>query len=159
MRGALVTFIAKVEGVVKEKFSGAPPQTRPFCPLNKNSSRRHWFDHIAKYCSVNKENRQSNIAVDRNEVVTKKELFVIPDIALASAVKYGPSKEWFIDSGATKHATFQKHLLSEYNELRRPSKIYFGGNSVISAIGEGKVKLMCDDGNNSCVLSLQKACS
>ena len=27
MKGALVTFIAKVEGVVKEKFSGAPPQT------------------------------------------------------------------------------------------------------------------------------------
>ena len=26
MRGALVTFIAKVEGVVKEKFSGAPPE-------------------------------------------------------------------------------------------------------------------------------------
>ena len=26
MKGALVTFIAKVEGVVKEKFSGAPPQ-------------------------------------------------------------------------------------------------------------------------------------
>ena len=27
MKGKLVTFIAKVEGVVKEKFSGAPPQT------------------------------------------------------------------------------------------------------------------------------------
>ena len=27
MKGALVTFIAKVEGVVKEKFSGAEPQT------------------------------------------------------------------------------------------------------------------------------------
>ena len=27
MKGALVTFIAKIEGVVKEKFSGAPPQT------------------------------------------------------------------------------------------------------------------------------------
>ena len=27
MKGALVTFIAKVEGVVEEKFSGAEPQT------------------------------------------------------------------------------------------------------------------------------------
>ena len=27
MKGALVTFIAKVEGVVKEKFPGAEPQT------------------------------------------------------------------------------------------------------------------------------------
>ena len=29
IKGALVAFIAKVEGVVQEKFSGAPPQT-PF---------------------------------------------------------------------------------------------------------------------------------
>ena len=27
MKGALVTSIAKVEGIVKETFSGAPPQT------------------------------------------------------------------------------------------------------------------------------------
>ena len=52
--------------------------------------------------------------------------------------------------------TFQKHLFSEYNELRRPSKIYLGDNRVISTIGEGKVKLMCYDGTNSYVLSLQK---
>ena len=30
MKGALVTFIANVEGVVKEKFSGAEPQTPAF---------------------------------------------------------------------------------------------------------------------------------
>ena len=30
MKGVLVTFIAKVEGVVKEKFSGAEPQTPKF---------------------------------------------------------------------------------------------------------------------------------
>ena len=42
MKGALVTFIAKVEGVVKEKFSGAPPQTPTFFPPNKNSWPRHW---------------------------------------------------------------------------------------------------------------------
>ena len=43
MKGVLVTFIAKVEGVVKEKFSGAPPQTPKFFapPPNKNSWRRH----------------------------------------------------------------------------------------------------------------------
>ena len=32
MKGALVMFIAKVEGAVKEKFSGAPPQTLTFPP-------------------------------------------------------------------------------------------------------------------------------
>ena len=32
MKGALVTFLAKVEGVVKEKLSGAEPQTPTSCP-------------------------------------------------------------------------------------------------------------------------------
>ena len=33
MKGALVMFIAKVEGMVKEEFSGAEPQTPTiFCP-------------------------------------------------------------------------------------------------------------------------------
>ena len=32
MKGALVTFIAKVEGVVNEKFSGAEPQTLTLLP-------------------------------------------------------------------------------------------------------------------------------
>ena len=42
MKGALVTFIAKVEGVVNEKFSGAEPQTPTFfAPPNKNFWRRH----------------------------------------------------------------------------------------------------------------------
>ena len=35
MKGVLVTFIAKVEGVVKEKFSEAEPQTPTFPPPNK----------------------------------------------------------------------------------------------------------------------------
>ena len=40
---ALVMFIAKVRGVVKEKFSWALSQTPAvFAPPNKNSWRRHW---------------------------------------------------------------------------------------------------------------------
>ena len=36
MKGALVTFIAKVEAVAKEKFSGVKPQTpTPFAPPKK----------------------------------------------------------------------------------------------------------------------------
>ena len=41
MKGALVTFIAKVEGVVKEKFSRAAPQTPTVFRPNKNTWRRH----------------------------------------------------------------------------------------------------------------------
>ena len=48
MKGALVTFVAEVEGVVKDKFSGAPPQTPKFFvpPPNKNSCRRHCLESL-----------------------------------------------------------------------------------------------------------------
>ena len=44
--------------------------------------------------------------------MTKEELSDIPDVALASPVKPGPSKEWLIDSGATKHMMVQKQVFS-----------------------------------------------
>ena len=42
----MVTFIAKVEGMVKEKFSEAEPQTPTFLPPNENSWQRHCFKGI-----------------------------------------------------------------------------------------------------------------
>ena len=54
MKGALVTFIAKVEGVAKEKFSAAPPQTPTSLapPPNKNSWRRYCYRGIEMILKV-----------------------------------------------------------------------------------------------------------
>ena len=41
MKGALVTYIAKVEGVVKKIFWGRAPDPDLFYPPNKNSWQRH----------------------------------------------------------------------------------------------------------------------
>ena len=49
MRGALVTFIAKVEGVVKENVLRLRPKPRFFCPLNKNSWRRHCMHATSRH--------------------------------------------------------------------------------------------------------------
>ena len=116
----------------------------------------HRFGHIAKYCLLNKKSGQSNIAADSDEKKTEEQLCEFRDIALASTVNFGPCSEWFIDSGATKHMTFQRNLLSEYREFNGPTKIYLGDDRIISAIGEGKVKLECHDGKNPYILTLQK---
>ncbi len=52
----------------------------------------------------------------------------------------------FIDSGATKHMTFQRYLIVDYIKYKQPSNIYLGDNRVIKAYGEGTVKLQCYDG-------------
>ena len=51
MKRALVASKAKVEGVVQEKFSGAPPQTPScFAPPIKNSGGAtvHWSQSVAE---------------------------------------------------------------------------------------------------------------
>ena len=41
--------------------------------------------------------------------------------------------------------TYQKHLIVDYFKYEQPSKVYLGNNRVITAYGEGKVKLQCYD--------------
>ena len=49
--------------------------------------------------------------------------------------------EWFIDSGATKHMTNDKNILSNYHQYEQPSQIYLGDDSDILAYGEGQLRM------------------
>ena len=63
---------------------------------------------------------------------------------------------WYIDSGATKHMTFEKDLIVDFYEYEQPSKIYLGDNRAIKAFGEGKVNLSCYDESHAVALTLNK---
>ena len=63
---------------------------------------------------------------------------------------------WYIDSGATKHMTFEKDLIVDFYEYEQPSKIYLRDNRAIEAFGEGKVNLSCYDESNAVELTLNK---
>ena len=58
-----------------------------------------------------------------------------------SNVKAG-NDQWFIDSGATKHMTFQRNIITDYKKYKEPSKIYLGDNRIIEAYGEGMSSLI-----------------
>ena len=51
------------------------------------------------------------------------------------------SQEWCIDSGATKHMTFNITVLSQVKHYDDPKPIYLGDNSTVMAHGEGKLRL------------------
>ena len=54
--------------------------------------------------------------------------------------------------------TFQKNLILDFVEFNKTSRIYLGGNRVISATGEGEVKtLVLMHGADKVVLTLEKA--
>ena len=80
----------------------------------------------------------------------------LEEIALPASTRCELTNGWYVDSGATRHMTFQKNLLLDFVEFNKPSRIYLGDNRVISATGEGKVKIPCIDGANKIVLTLEK---
>ena len=80
----------------------------------------------------------------------------LEEIALPASTRREMNNGWYVDSGATRHMTFQRNLLLDSVEFNKPSRIYLGDNRVISATGEGKVKIPCTDGANKIVLTLEK---
>ena len=101
--------------------------------------------HIVKNCPLNKRSDQSRIAEEHD------------GLALDSTLKKGkPDNHWYIDSGATKHMTHQRDLITDFIEYKQPSRIYLGDKGVVKACGEGKVKLQCYDGSDDVTLTLNK---
>ena len=109
--------------------------------------------HIVKNCPLSKKNAiHSNIAEEsKSEVQSTNE-----EMALTSSTKYKLSNGWYIDSGASKHMTFNKDVIQDYMEYKESLSVRIGDDSVIKAYGEGKVKLHVFDGETSVSIVLQK---
>ena len=56
-----------------------------------------------------------------------------------TATAIGKHMSWCIDSGASKHMTFNKNCLLDYVELAKPVLIRLGDNRTIKAFGKGVV--------------------
>ena len=89
-----------------------------FCPKNRPADKPHKAS-AAEQCAEKDECEYA---------------FPMPGIT--------PNREkWIIDSGATSHITFQKHLLHDYREFDTPEKIGIGDGRVVDAVGTGSVCL------------------
>jgi len=51
------------------------------------------------------------------------------------------ANRWVIDSGATRHMTFQKELLSDYCQFKNPEAVGLGDGRTVDAYGTGRVKI------------------
>jgi 6-phosphogluconolactonase/glucosamine-6-phosphate isomerase/deaminase len=54
------------------------------------------------------------------------------------------SEDWIIDSGASRHMTFQKELLYDYREFETPELVGLGDGHSIQALGSGHVKIVTE---------------
>ena len=105
-----------------------------------------------KNCPLKKRSNESNFTEEREQVKSGNN-----GIALTSTSKIKEGNDqWFIDSGSTKHMTFQRNTITDYKKYKEPSKICLCDNRVIEAYGEGNVRIDCYDGVETVTLHLHK---
>ena len=50
--------------------------------------------------------------------------------------------EWIIDSGSSRHMTFQWNILREYREFDNPEPVHIGDGYTVNAFRTGKIKMI-----------------
>ena len=50
--------------------------------------------------------------------------------------------DWIIDSGASRHMTFECNVLHDYKNFKAPEPVGLGDGHTVSAVGVGKVKVI-----------------
>ena len=118
--------------------------------------------HVARHCNNtarwNNQNSQGREQVNVAEFQTDGG--VHHDIALcttnlsANNVNEGAeNSDWFIDSAASKHMTFHKDIMHDYENYETPHPVSLGDDSTILAEGKGKVSLpLYNQNEGSCSL-------
>ena len=47
------------------------------------------------------------------------------------------SNDWIVDSGASRHMTFESNVLHDYKDFETPELVRLGDSHTVSAIGVG----------------------
>jgi hypothetical protein len=147
----------------QNKFIHKESQPRRFQKFQKGQRRERDFssyqcyhcdkmEHIVKHCPARREEykrknkRHDAHAVEDEEPPTKMIKEQIEDYVLISAlsVSVSPSEDtWLIDSGASKHMTGQRDILSCHSEKKFSHKVTLGDDYQypIKGVGESNYKL------------------
>ena len=62
------------------------------------------------------------------------------------------SNDWIIDSGASRHMTFENGVLHDYKEFETPEPVGLGDGRTVSAFRVGKVKVITQVHNGKQVI-------
>ena len=104
--------------------------------------------HFARDCYKKKKDMKTssaNVVKDENETVE--------ELALKSS-NDSSKGNWWIDSGATQHMTFQKDDIENYTTFKAPLKVKLADDSTVNSYGKGQVRLSLssEDGKVNLVL-------
>ena len=104
---------------------GKPGHFARDCPKQKQKSTKG--QHRAKRAEEQEDTNSEEI-----------ELFVAT-VGLRADTQ---SNDWIVDSGASRHMTFESSVLHDYKDLEAPEPVGLGDGRTVSAVGIGKVKVI-----------------
>ncbi|VVA37216.1 PREDICTED: retrotransposon, partial [Prunus dulcis] len=64
------------------------------------------------------------------------------------------TKDWWIDTGATKHICGDKSMFSTYQEISGGEQLYMGNSTTAAIVGKGKVLLKFTSGKELTLLDV-----
>ena len=113
--------------------------------------------HFAKDCfkrKANEKQHHNQAAAHRIESIKSPDDYDNPEIALVTDHGLPEYDEWWIDSGASQHMTFEKKGLRDYVEFKDPRRVKLADNSILLAYGKGSLRFSIYDGTERVELFL-----
>jgi len=95
------------------------------------------FDRLPVKKSFQKPHRAKTVSEDNNQTDSESELF----FSVTGQPEGEQQQYWIIDSGASRHMTSNKKLLSDYWKFDVPETVRLGDGRSVEALGTGRVKI------------------
>ncbi|XP_073057051.1 uncharacterized protein [Primulina eburnea] len=112
-------------GVSKKKFSG-------------KCYNCDGMGHKASECKKPRRNREANVVENISQEVSNMNLCAV--ISEVNLVGSNP-REWWIDTGATRHVCSDKEMFATLEESENGEKLFMGNSATSEIKGQGKVVL------------------
>ena len=100
------------------------------------------FGHIKRNCPNRKkpEHKAKTVESDTSESMPRDDSSGCA-FAVSRPNDELSSKQWIVDSGASRHMTCEKECLLDYHQFRKPQLVRVGDGRTVEALGAGNVQL------------------
>lgn len=105
--------------------------------------------HVIKDCRSRKafkEGKSSEANVTENMIIDGDNMHLSAVVSEVNLV--ANSREWYVDTGATRHICSDKSLFSAYEKIEQEEKLFMGNSAYSMVEGQGKVVLKFTSGKD-----------